>query len=105
MFGIFQYLVGELLKSEARERGSARRMATTDELSWLPNRERFRTQVEEEIAISAQTGATFAVMLMDLDHFKEINDTLAIASATSCWPSSAPAEPSVGPDGSWPARR
>ena len=75
MFGIFQYLVGELLKSKRRSE-DLHRMATTDELTGLPNRERFRTRVEEEIAISAQTGATFAVMLMDLDRFKEINDTL-----------------------------
>jgi diguanylate cyclase (GGDEF)-like protein len=72
---IFQYLVSELLKSKQRSE-ELHRMATTDELTGLPNRERFRTRVQEEIAASAQTGAPFAVMLMDLDRFKEINDTL-----------------------------
>ncbi|HUO71108.1 MAG TPA: EAL domain-containing protein [Solirubrobacteraceae bacterium] len=74
-FVIFQYLVGELLKSKHRSQ-ELHRLATTDELTGLPNRERFRAQLEQEIAAAAQTGKPFAVMLMDLDHFKEINDTL-----------------------------
>ena len=74
-FVIFQYLVGELLKSKHRSQ-ELHRLATTDELTGLPNRERFRAQLEQEIAASEQTGKPFAVMLMDLDHFKEINDTL-----------------------------
>ena len=74
-FVIFQYLVGELLVSKRRSE-ELQRMATTDELTGLPNRERFGTRVEEEIASCELAGEAFAVMLMDLDHFKEINDTL-----------------------------
>jgi diguanylate cyclase (GGDEF)-like protein len=74
-FLVFEYLVGELLTSQRRSR-ELRRMATTDELTGLPNRERFHAQLGEEIATAAGTGQSFAVLLIDLDHFKEINDTL-----------------------------
>jgi len=75
MFVIFQYLVGELMKSKQRSQ-ALQRGATTDELTGLANRERFRAVVEERI-VSAQHGnSSFTVMLMDLDRFKEINDTL-----------------------------
>jgi diguanylate cyclase (GGDEF)-like protein len=72
---IFQYLVGELLKS--KERGEKlERIATTDELTGLTNRERFRARLDERIAAAGATGDSFGVMLLDLDRFKEINDTL-----------------------------
>jgi diguanylate cyclase (GGDEF)-like protein len=75
MFVIFQYLISELLKSQQRS-VELQRIATTDDLTGLANRERFRERVEERIEDSKRTGQGFAVMLMDLDRFKEINDTL-----------------------------
>ncbi len=75
VFVVFQYLVGELLTSKRRSE-DLQRIATTDELTGLANREQFRIVVEEQIAACQESGGTFAVMLMDLDRFKEINDTL-----------------------------
>jgi diguanylate cyclase (GGDEF)-like protein len=79
MFGlvlvIFQYLVAELLTSKRRS-DALQRIATTDELTGLANREHFREVVEDRIAAARVAGSRFAVMLMDLDRFKEINDTL-----------------------------
>ena len=72
---IFQYLVGELLKSKQRGE-ELHRVATTDELTGLANRERFRARLDERIAAASATGDSFGVMLLDLDRFKEINDTL-----------------------------
>jgi diguanylate cyclase (GGDEF)-like protein len=74
-FVIFQYLVSELLTSKQRSQ-QLQRLATTDELTGLANRQRFREVVEERIVVARQAGARFAVMLMDLDRFKEINDGL-----------------------------
>jgi len=72
---IFQYLVGELLMSQRRSE-ELHRLATTDYLTGLANRERFRTRLGQEIEECEQAGCAFGVMLMDLDRFKEINDTL-----------------------------
>ena len=72
---IFQYLVGELLKSKQRSE-ELQRIVSTDELTGLANRERFREVMEERIQAATHSGTRFVVMLMDLDRFKEINDTL-----------------------------
>jgi diguanylate cyclase (GGDEF)-like protein len=72
---IFQYLIGELLKSKHRGE-QLHRIATTDELTGLPNREFFRARLHERIAAAQEGEETFGVMLLDLDRFKEINDTL-----------------------------
>jgi diguanylate cyclase (GGDEF)-like protein len=72
---VFQYLTGELLKSRQRSK-ELQRIATTDELTGLANRERFSEAIQERIQWAEEGGGPFAVMLMDLDRFKEINDTL-----------------------------
>jgi diguanylate cyclase (GGDEF)-like protein len=72
---IFQYLVGALLLSKRRAE-DMERMATTDELTGLPNRETFRDRLQAQIDAVERPEETFAVMLMDLDRFKEVNDTL-----------------------------
>ena len=72
---IFQYLVGELLKSKQRGE-QLHRVATTDDLTGLANRERFRARLDERITSAQAAGDSFGVMLCDLDRFKEINDTL-----------------------------
>jgi len=50
--------------------------ALHDALTGLPNRLLFRDRVDQAIIAGQRTGEIAAVMLMDLDHFKEINDTL-----------------------------
>jgi diguanylate cyclase (GGDEF)-like protein len=72
---IFQHLVGELLTSKRRS-DKLQRIATTDELTGLGNREEFHATITRRIAASRESNGHFAVLLMDLDRFKEINDTL-----------------------------
>jgi len=50
--------------------------ALHDALTGLPNRVLFQQQLAEAIRESAERQTSIAVMLMDLDHFKEVNDTL-----------------------------
>ncbi len=50
--------------------------ALHDALTGLPNRELFRDRIDQAVNASRRTGETAVVMIMDLDHFKEINDTL-----------------------------
>ena len=47
-----------------------------DALTGLPNRTLFRDRIEQAITAGRRADVTSAVMLIDLDHFKEINGTL-----------------------------
>jgi diguanylate cyclase len=53
-----------------------RRLAYTDTLTGLPNRIRFRELVQEAIVTVSREQRPIALLLMDLDHFKDVNDTL-----------------------------
>jgi diguanylate cyclase (GGDEF)-like protein len=72
---IFQYLIGELLKSKHRGE-ELELLATTDTLTGLANRQLLNARLEDAIAEAGKAGIRFTVMLIDLDRFKEINDTL-----------------------------
>ena len=51
-------------------------LAFTDQLTTLPNRVLFLDRLTQIILLSQRKGEKFGVMLLDLDGFKEINDTL-----------------------------
>lgn len=55
------------------------RQANFDTLTSLPNRRMFYDRLEQEIKKSHRSGLPMALMLLDLDHFKEVNDTLGHA--------------------------
>lgn len=50
--------------------------ANYDQLTGLPNRNLFKDRLAQEIKKSRRNGLLLALFLLDLDHFKEINDTL-----------------------------
>jgi diguanylate cyclase (GGDEF)-like protein len=53
-----------------------RHQATHDALTGLPNRVMLRDRLEQALSAAARRAGEAAVMLIDLDRFKEINDTL-----------------------------
>jgi diguanylate cyclase (GGDEF)-like protein len=52
------------------------RQAHYDELTELPNRQLFKDRLAREIARSKRVGEKLALLYIDLDNFKRINDTL-----------------------------
>jgi len=62
--------------SNARMSLNRQREALHDNLTGLPNREFFRRRAEKCLLTSQVSDTKMAIMIFDLDHFKEINDTL-----------------------------
>ncbi|MHB8342642.1 MAG: diguanylate cyclase domain-containing protein, partial [Mycobacteriales bacterium] len=54
--------------------------ADHDELTALANRQLLRGRLEEAIATAWADGSALAVITLDLDHFKQVNDTLGHAA-------------------------
>ncbi|MDX1914797.1 MAG: EAL domain-containing protein [Methylophilus sp.] len=52
------------------------RQANLDSLTGLPNRQMFNDRLSQEIKKSNRSGLPLALLFLDLDNFKEINDTL-----------------------------
>ncbi len=71
-------VVANLHDVTARERleGELSRRAFHDGLTGLANRSLFQDRVEHALARCLRSGRTMAVCLVDLDHFKTVNDGL-----------------------------
>ena len=67
----------ETLREQMRE---TKHQALHDALTELPNRTLFQDRAGQALRLAKRNGSGFAVMLIDLDRFKEINDTLGHAS-------------------------
>ncbi|MDD2721024.1 MAG: EAL domain-containing protein [Gallionella sp.] len=52
------------------------RKANFDSLTELPNRDMFLDRLSQELKKSVRSGTPVALLLLDLDQFKEVNDTL-----------------------------
>ncbi len=50
------------------------RLATQDELTGLANRRSFTDELERELLRTKRSGTSSALMMIDLDHFKQVND-------------------------------
>ena len=84
----FAALAAVLTFAQRRRRSSAlaevlqraevalRHQATHDALTGLPNRTQFAEDIAEQASVRGQSPQRFAVLVLDLDRFKEVNDTL-----------------------------
>ncbi len=64
------------LASKWRAEQNITRLAYFDALTGLPNREQAHTRLRSALEVALQHGKMLAVMYIDLDNFKRINDTL-----------------------------
>ena len=74
--GAPQYLLGLVEDVTERKRAEERvaHLANHDALTDLPNRAAFNDQLSHVLSRAAAAGAGFAVLTVDIDRFKEIND-------------------------------
>ena len=85
--GALDYLVKGEISSHTLERSlryalklaetleALRRLATRDQLTGLLNRREFDRIIAEEEERARRFGHPFSLVLMDIDHFKRVNDT------------------------------
>jgi diguanylate cyclase len=68
----------QLIESDSRQLSDeltrVRLLSLTDELTGLPNRRAFLRRIEDEVARVQRYGFPLSLALIDLDHFKQIND-------------------------------
>lgn len=67
-------LVSQILLALGRREKRAAREAGHDLLSGLANRKLFRRWIDYELARRRREDSRFAIMYLDIDHFKDIND-------------------------------
>ena len=72
---IMTLLLGVLFTEHQREEVQARALAVSDPLTGLGNYRKFIDTLEQEIRRSNRTGRPFALLVLDLDGLKQINDT------------------------------
>ena len=78
LHGTIAMIASQLAQFIERKEGEARlaHQALHDAAHGLPNRRLFHDRVEQAVAARPARARSVAVMLMDLDRFKEVNDTL-----------------------------
>lgn len=63
------------VRARSRVEGQLEYQASHDALTGLPNRTLLQRYLEQNISSSRANGSSFALLLIDLDRFKQINDT------------------------------
>jgi len=68
----------QIIESDSRQLSDeltrVRLLSLTDELTGLPNRRAFLRRIEDEVARVQRYGFPLSLSLIDLDHFKQVND-------------------------------
>jgi diguanylate cyclase (GGDEF)-like protein len=75
---------GFLLMAIERLRAEVADLALVDELTGVANRRHLLARLSEECALSQRSGEPFALLAIDLDGFKEINDGFGHAAGDDC---------------------
>jgi diguanylate cyclase (GGDEF)-like protein len=74
-FFLLLWLIALRGRQDSRLRTELRRLSVTDDLTGLANRRAFRTTLSNELARSIRSARPVCLLMLDLDHFKRVNDT------------------------------
>jgi diguanylate cyclase (GGDEF)-like protein len=72
--------IQELINELETKNSQLHKLAMYDHLTKLPNRRLLRELFTHEAAVARRAGRSLALMFIDLDHFKTVNDTLGHAA-------------------------
>lgn len=76
VLAVLMLSIGAVLMATDRLTTELQHLATHDALTHTLNRRALLERFEDELARSQRTGRGPAIMMLDLDHFKTVNDTL-----------------------------
>lgn len=74
------YVLGADISAAKRHEEELRRLARVDMLTGLPNRRSYQEGLEAAAQRARRSGHGLALMFLDVDHFKQVNDTLGHAA-------------------------
>lgn len=84
VFGAQIWNAGFLMMAIDRLRGEVADLAVRDDLTGIANRRQFFERARQECARSARSGAPLALICLDIDNFKPINDGHGHAAGDHC---------------------
>ncbi len=67
--------IASIALANARLFGEVQWLAERDPLTKLYNRRTFHAQLDAQVAARSASGESFALLMLDIDHFKALNDT------------------------------
>ena len=92
-------------EADAEDLGALADLARRDALTGLANRRAFEEAAQREVSRARRAGAALAVVALDIDHFKRVNDThghaagdLVLAEVAARAAAGAPGRGPAGPD-------
>ncbi len=70
----------QIALGQHKHSNTAWQLATTDPLTGILNRRYFFSQTEQEFERACRYGRPFSILMVDIDHFKSVNDTYGHAA-------------------------
>jgi len=74
MLSVIFFLVSRLARRLSMAYETIEKMSVTDELTKVHNRRHFHARLDEELLRARRLGSPLSLMLLDIDHFKSVND-------------------------------
>ncbi len=82
--GLIVFCIIRDITEQRKLEETLRRMSTTDSLTGLANRRSFDETIELEWRRALRTGTPLALIMADIDNFKELNDTYGHLAGDEC---------------------
>lgn len=81
LFGALNWMLSSiLLKPMQHTQDALKKLAGEDSLTGAANRRNFTERLDLEMALASHHGGPLSLLMIDLDHFKRINDTFGHAA-------------------------